>query len=581
MASSMLALFGFQFGQVASAVIIGNLLGSAALSTMAVILPLQSLFSMAGALLGVGTTVVCARAIGKGQFALCHRVFTLGYALTLVTAVFLALVLLLFLNPLIRFLGAGNEIFEDTRRFAFILISGGLFTMSIFPAFNLLRMDGRSRSSVLIFLIMAAVNITLSFILIAVFHLGIEAAALASAAAFASAGVLGAVILFTGSKNFHFTRSIFSKQFRGEVFSNVKNIAAAGSPNAMEYLCIMAYSVVINRLIAASFGVTGLSTFKLIDSINAAALIFIYGVTGPTVQFISVFDAEKDSKSIRQLLIQALRWGGLFILVYTAACEFFAPQIARIFGMSSEEILIVAVPAIRIFGVSIFLALINNVLFCVYQGEGRPLLSNILTVLRLLFWIVIAAPILSARLGINGIWHSFWLAEFLTLLIVAVLSLRYRRRRPYLTPLLLIDTEAEAKGVFKSFSVNNTLENITQSSEGISEFCEQNTLGPKLTMAISLAIEETLVLIREHCFLDKDDTMNARVLITEDKVILRIRNGGRYFNPLDYAKDPSGAEDIMGIKMILALALNIDYHNTFGINNTTVLLQRKSTERAA
>ena len=146
---------------------------------------------------------------------------------------------------------------------------------------------------------------------------------------------------------------------------------------------------------------------------------------------------------------------------------------------------------------------------------------------------------------------------------------------------MLINREAEAKGVYKSFSVKNSLESITQSSEGISEFCELNDFGSKLTMTISLAIEETLVLVREHCSLEKDDTMNVRLLATEDKVILRIRNGGRYFNPLDFVKEAGNAEDVMGIKMILGLALNIDYRNTFGINNTTVLLQRKSTGRAA
>ena len=581
MAASMLALFGGQVGQVASTAVIGNLLGSPVLSTMAVVLPLQSLFAMAGALLGVGTTVVCARFIGKGRIEECHRVFTLGYVLTLITALFLAFVLLLFLNPLIRFLGAADEIFEDTRRFAFILISGGIFTMSIYPAFNLLRMDGRPKASVFIFMIMAAVNVSLSFTLIGIFQMGIEAAAFASVASFTVAGSLGAIFLFSGSKNFHFTKSIFAKEFRSEVYASVKNIIASGSPNAMEYLCIMGYSVILNRLISSSFGVPGLSTFKLIDSINAVALMFIYGVSGPTVQFVSVFDAEKDSKSIRQLVAQACKWGGLFILTYTAVCMFFAPQIARFFGNTSADALAVAAPAIRIFSVSLFLALINNLLFCLYQGEGKPLLSNILAVSRLFFWIVIAAPILSARLGINGIWHSFWIAELLTLLITAGLSFYFRRGRTYLTPLLLIDREAEVKGVYKSFSVKNTLESITQSSEGISDFCEQNSFGTKLTMAISLAIEETLVLVREHCSLEKEDTMNVRLLATDDKVILRIRSGGRYFNPLDFVKEAENAEDVMGIKMILGLAINIDYRNTFGINNTTVLLQRKSTERAA
>jgi hypothetical protein len=70
--------------------------------------------------------------------------------------------------------------------------------------------------------------------------------------------------------------------------------------------------------------------------------------------------------------------------------------------------------------------------------------------------------------------------------------------------------------------------------------------------------------------------MNVRLLIEENTVILRVRNGGKNSNPIDYAKNSGKTEEaeLMGIKMLLALALKIDYRNTFGVNNTTILLER-------
>jgi MFS family permease len=246
--------------------------------------------------------------------------------------------------------------------------------------------------------------------------------------------------------------------------------------------------------------------------------------------------------------------------------------------MISPDALAAAVPAIRIFAVSLFPALINNILISVYQAENRPLLANILTVSRLFLWIVITAPLLSGRIGVNGVWHSFWIAESLCLLSAAVLSLFYRRRNKHLSPLFLVNREAELTGVYKSFSVQNDPESITQSSAGITEFCGLNKLGSKLTMAISLAIEEILVLIRSQSLADDAAaTINVRVLIEENTVILRIRNGGKNINPVDYAGNSGemGEAEAIGIKMLLALARNIDYRNTFGINNTTILLERQ------
>jgi Na+-driven multidrug efflux pump len=577
--ASMLALAGGMLGQIASAIIAGRVLESGALPVMAMALPVQALFSMAGALLGVGGTVVCARAIGNGRFDECHRIFTVVYLLNLLGAALLALVFLPLIDPLVRFLGAGPALFGETKRYVSILISGGVFSMSIYPAYNFLRLDGRSGASVAVFFAQAVVTISLDLLFLVVFRRGVEAVALAAVAGAAVSGLGGAILLFSLSKNFYVTPSVFRKMHLSEIPRIAGSIFVAGSPSATESLCILGYSIVLNRLIARSFGVLALSSFKLIDSVNSFALVFIFAVSGPVIQFVGVFGTEKDSKSIRQLLAQVFKWGALFILGYAALCEIFAPQVAGLFGMASPGALGAVVPAIRIFAPSLVLALANNILISVYQAETRTFLANALMVSRLFLWIVITAPFLSSRIGVTGVWHSFWIAESLCLASALVLSMVCRRRNKRLSPLFLVDREAELTGVYKSFSVKNDPESITQSSAGITEFCELNRLGSKLTLAISLAIEEILVLIRSQSLADDDRaTMNVRLLIEESTVILRVRNGGKNSNPIGFAKNSGETEaaDVMGIKMLLALARSIDYRNTFGVNNTTILLERRS-----
>jgi Na+-driven multidrug efflux pump len=582
MFASMLALSGNILGQITSAIIAGRFLESGALPVMAIALPVQALFSVTGALLGVGGTVLCARAIGDGLFEECHRIFTVVYVLDLLVAALLAFMLLPLADPIVRFLGVDSGLFRETKAYISILISGGVFSMSIYPAYNFLRLDGRSGASIIVFFAQAAITISLDLLFLVVFRRGVEAVALATITGAAVSGLGGAVLLFLFSKNFHFTPSIFRKMYRSDILRIAGRIFAAGSPSATESLCILGYSIVLNRLIARSFGVFALSSFKLIDSVNSFALVFIFAVSGPIIQFVGVFGAEKDSKSIRQLLTQVFKWGVLFIFGYLVLCEIFAPQLAGFFGMASPETLAAAVMAIRIFALSLVPALVNNILIAVYQAESRAFLANVLTVSRLFLWIVIAAPLLSSRFGVIGVWHSFWIAESLCLVSALTLSPFYYLRNRRFSPLFLVDREAELTGVYKSFSVKNDPESITQSSAGIAEFCELNKLGSKLTLAISLAIEEILVLIRGQSLAGDDEaTMNVRVLIEEHTVILRVRNGGKNSNPIDYAKKSEETEEVevMGIKMLLALALNIDYRNTFGVNNTTILLERRDVSR--
>jgi Na+-driven multidrug efflux pump/anti-sigma regulatory factor (Ser/Thr protein kinase) len=574
--SAMLALIGRRLGQIISVMIAGQYLDPAALSVMGVVSPVYTIFTAMGALLGVGGAVSCARAIGEGRIEKCHQTFTVTYLLNLVIAVILTSILLLFIDPLVRFLGAAPEIFEETKRYAFINIVGGFFIMSIYPAYDMLRLDGRYGASMVIFFTMTALTIFLNIVLLSVFRMDVEAAILAIVAGSAVAGIGGAVLLFTRSKNLHLTSSVFKKAYHGELRQIARNIIVTGSPNAVASICTVGYTIVLNRLIAGSFGILALSSFKLTDTIFVFAMIFFNAITGPLTQFVAVFGAEKDSKSIRQLLAQVFKTGGLFILCFVGVCEFLTPQIAGLFGMASPDTLPTAVPAVRMFAACLLPALINIIIVCIHQAGNRSFLANILTVSRLFIWIVIAAPLLSARIGITGVWHSFWAAEMLTLLSAVILSLVYRRGNKYLSPVLLIDREAEFKGVYKSFSVKNSVESITESSAGIMEFCEQNNLGAKLSMAISLSIEEMLVVIRDHSLRGKEEaTMNVRVLIEENTVIMRIRNAGPVFNPVDYVCSNGAPEDeTMGIKIILGLAKAVDHRNTFGINNTMILLNR-------
>ncbi|MDR1986112.1 MAG: hypothetical protein LBP88_03945 [Treponema sp.] len=579
MFASMLALAGSNLGQTASAIIAGQFLESRALSVMAMAMPIWALFSMIGGLLGLGGMVLCTRAIGNRRFDECHRIFTVVYLFNLLAGAVLSFILLSFIDPVVRFLGASSGFFEETKRYVSILIAGGVFSMSFYPAYNLLRLDGRSAASVAVFFAQGGVTIVLELVLLVVFRWGLEAVALAAVAGAAVSGLGGAFLLFTGSKNFHFTRSVFRKMYRPDIPRIMGRIFVAGSPSATGSLCILGYSIVLNRLIARSFGILALSSFKLIDSFRTIALVFILAVSGPVTQFVGVFGAEKDSKSIHQLLTQALKWGILFTLGYVVLGETFTPQMVSLFGITSPDTLAAAVLAVRIFALSLVPSLINNILICVYQAENRILLTNVLMVSRLFLWIVIPALLLSSWIGVTGVWHSFWIAESFCLFTAMVLSMGYRRSHKHLSPLFMVDREAELTGVYKSFSVKNDLESITQSSAGITEFCELNNLGSTLTMSISLAIEEMLVLIRAQSLADDDGeaTINVRVLIEETTVILRVRNGGKNINPVDYAKNSSGAEEakVMGIKVLLAVARTIDYRNTFGINNTTILLERR------
>jgi Na+-driven multidrug efflux pump/anti-sigma regulatory factor (Ser/Thr protein kinase) len=576
----MLAILGSTLGQIVTAVIIGRALGPQELSVIGITLPIYYVFATAGALLGVGGTAVCARLIGQDRFKESRAALTAIYLMTAVAATVLTGIMLVFSGQIIVFLGVtpDMEIFPKVRDFMRILSSGGVFIMSIYPAFNLLRLDGKNGSVIVVFAVMSTVSILVVSLLVSV--MGVAGAAAATICGNAAAGVLGAVLLFTGSKNFQFAlpgKKIFNLL--------VRDIIVSGSPSALENMCILTRTVIFNWiLIAMLFDMNALSAFKVTDSVNSFAQIFIAGASGSMIPFIGVFSSEKDVKSTRQLLTLGFKWGCAMTFVFTVICLVFASQAAGLFGMSGGESLVAAVPAIRIFALSLPLAAVNNILVCLYQANRNTTAANILTLGRSFVWVVLAAFILSPRTGAIGLWHSFWISELIALVLAVPISFMYLRKNKNLSTLFLLDNEVEAKGIYKSFSVHNSMESIAESIEGINDFCSSNRLDPKQTIAIKFSIEEMLVMIREYCFKkDSGDTVNVRVLIYGDIIILRIRNGGKAFNPIAYymkqkldMESKSSVIDIMsdtlGISMVLKMASKVDYRSTFGVNNLTVII---------
>ena len=97
---------------------------------------------------------------------------------------------------------------------------------------------------------------------------------------------------------------------------------------------------------------------------------------------------------------------------------------------------------------------------------------------------------------------------------------------------------------------------------------------------LPLAIEEMLVLVNEHCF-EQNEKMYAdvRIQISEEELLLRIRCGGKLFDPIaDYRKRTEGMseeellmDESLGIRMVTQMAKSVTFRRTLGVNNLVVI----------
>ena len=86
---------------------------------------------------------------------------------------------------------------------------------------------------------------------------------------------------------------------------------------------------------------------------------------------------------------------------------------------------------------------------------------------------------------------------------------------------------------------------------------------------MSLSIEEMVSNIVAHGFKDgREHYIDIKIIVAQDEIILRIRDNGVAFNPLQYDADG----EHYGIAMIRGMAKDFQYKNAVRTNNLTVVL---------
>lgn len=582
---AILSIGGVLVSTLTNSLIAGNLLGHGALAVLSIVNPVYFVFATIGSLAGVGAASLAAWCTGRDDREGCDAAVTLAALLSLGVSALLVLLSLVGMEPLLTVLGAEGELRESVRSYLTIYVFSGIGIAGIYPPYFLLKLEGRSRLSMGLFLFLAAACAGLELVCAAVLGMGMEGIALGCSIANVSTALAGWLCLLGKDSSFRLCPLRRVRPIAGRML-------LLGSPAALNNLCSVLRSVTLNRMVSALAGQEGLSAFSVVSMAFNLTLILINGLGQTTGPFIGVFSSERDGASLRQIEKKAVQTGLFMIVPAALVLMLLAGPFCRLFGVTDPVALGLAVPAVRLISWSLPAAMLSTILMNYYLSAGRTWLANFLTVMRGYLMLVLSARLLVIPFALEGVWLSFTAAEVLTWLAVALALLGYLRRHPELRGLLLLERSYE-NGRFIAFSVRSTLEEIMDASQHISAFCEENALDPQRSMMIALSLEEMLVSIQEHCFPeDGGQSINVRILIAPEEngqrpVILRIRCSGRPFNPIDYYERRKaevsgsvdeleglleGLDDSLGIAMIVSSARVVDYKTTFGINNLTILL---------
>ena len=131
-------------------------------------------------IVGNGGASYIARCIGAGRKDTAEHTLMIGFEMILISGVVLAVVGMLFINPIVNLLGARENTFEYTRDYCMVMFLGAVFTMGNYAIGQLLRSEGSTMYSMIGMIAGTVANIILDPVFIFGLHMQIKGAAIAT-----------------------------------------------------------------------------------------------------------------------------------------------------------------------------------------------------------------------------------------------------------------------------------------------------------------------------------------------------------------------------------------------------------------
>lgn len=229
----------------------------------------------------IGLTAMVARSIGAKQFDYAKKLVRHGVLLILFLGLPLSIITALLSGQIPIWMGAEADVISHATTYNLILSIGRPFMVASMIFNSSLRGAGDTKTPMLINVLVNLINILGNFFLISetptikiaglelAFKgagLGVAGAAIASAASFATGGILAALVIFNRD-------SVIKISLRDDYSpdkSIIKNVLTISLPAMLERLCMSSASVIVSKCIASlgTVAVASNSLFLTAESLS-------------------------------------------------------------------------------------------------------------------------------------------------------------------------------------------------------------------------------------------------------------------------------------------------------------------------
>lgn len=419
---NVISMIGLSFYILADTFFIANGVGSIGLTALNLVLPLWSLISGLGLMIGIGAGISYSIRRGKNNERGANKVFTHAIIMGLIIGIIITVIGALFSYEIAVILGADEVVAPLASEYLKTLLSFSTVFIINYIITAFVRNDNDPNLAMIAMILGSLSNVVLDYIFIFPFKLGMFGAALATG----TTPILSLIIL-----SLHFIRKKNNfKLVKCKLkFDYIKNIISLGIPSFITEFSSGIIILLFNFTILRISNNTGVAAYGVIANLALIVVSIFTGIAQGIQPIISKSYGEGKTKNIKIIL----KYGIITSIVVGIVCYLiglsFSEEIVSLFNGDGDKLLLsMAVEGINIYFSAFIIMGINIVITSFFASINNPKESLLISIMRGLVVVIPLILLLPNLFDMIGVWMTIPLAEAITILISIKLYLKYKMK---------------------------------------------------------------------------------------------------------------------------------------------------------
>jgi len=393
-------------------------LGTSQMGAISVVFPLGQVVVGLGLLFGSGAASYIARLLGNGEKDKAGKVAITSLCCSILVGAVIILGIIIFLNPVLKLLGATESIMPYAVTYASIYIVSSIFNVFNVTMNNVVTSEGAAKTTMRAMLIGAVLNMVLDPIFIYTLGLGVAGAAFATAIS-----QIVTTLVYIGyilSKKSVFSFRIAECCFSREIMSEILKI---GVPTLIFQL-LTSLAIALTNTEAAKYGDSVIAAMGAVTRIISLGSLIVFGFIKGFQPIAGYNFGAKNYDRLHEAIKIAVLWTTIFCVFLGLILVLFPTTIISQFTKSDNVLIEIGQKALMANGLSFMLFGYCTVYSSLFLALGKAKEGCLLGICRQGICFIPVIMIIPIFWGLNGVLYAQPIADVITAIITAFMSMR-------------------------------------------------------------------------------------------------------------------------------------------------------------